>query len=251
MWGFKLPFVSKVGRYGKVVAAKNDSVWIETCPPIRLLGSFFLRRKFMQETTITNKSDTTERTTTMAAIYCVSCVEVMPGLYLSRFPKAIPSEMTHVLNMCVQPHPVDTSRTYLHIPIDDIDDITPQIPKIIHFISHALADDGKVLVHCALGINRSAAAVVSFLCSMQKVTASQATEQLKIQKPDVKLSVIFLGQIDRYYGRQEEKEDPLSGGGGFTGDYSSEIGLAFRSKPVRKLRGGYHSSRSRGKARYH
>lgn len=32
-----------------------------------------------------------------------------------------------------------------------------------------------------------------------------------MQKHDVKPSAIFLGQIDRFHGRQEEKEDPLVG----------------------------------------
>jgi len=90
--------------------------------------------------------------------------EILPNIYLSRFPKEIPEETTHVLKMCTIPHPPDHSQVYLHIPIDDIDDTTSQIASIITFIENARSLNGKVLVHCAFRINRSVVAVVAYVC---------------------------------------------------------------------------------------
>ncbi|TVY50830.1 Dual specificity protein phosphatase H1 [Lachnellula cervina] len=103
--------------------------------------------------------------------------EILPHLHLSSFPttpEQIPDDITHVLNMCTTPSAPDATRTYLHIPLLDWDDISPHISSIISFISSALLSSvttppttetktPKVLVHCALGVNRSAAAVITYL----------------------------------------------------------------------------------------
>jgi hypothetical protein len=60
--------------------------------------------------------------------------ETLPNLYLSRFPSSIPLDISHVLNMCTTPHPPDSTRTYLHIPLDDINNITSHIPSILSFL---------------------------------------------------------------------------------------------------------------------
>jgi hypothetical protein len=61
--------------------------------------------------------------------------EIIPNLYLSSFPREIPEEISQVLNMCFAAHPPDATCTYLHVPLDDIDDITPHIPNILSFIT--------------------------------------------------------------------------------------------------------------------
>jgi protein-tyrosine phosphatase len=137
--------------------------------------------------------------------------EILTNLYLSKFPTQIPLEITQVLNICTHPHPLDPSRTYLHISIDDIDNIKPHIPQILEHIDNALQNNGKVLVHCALGINRSAAAIVSYLCHRNQTNSSAALEFLKEKKGEVKPSALFLKQIDQFFQREEEKEDPFVG----------------------------------------
>ncbi|TVY35203.1 Dual specificity protein phosphatase [Lachnellula occidentalis] len=137
--------------------------------------------------------------------------EILPHLFLSKFPDTIPTDITHVLNMCTQPHPLDASREYLHIPLDDIDNIGPHISAIVMYIEHALRDNGAVLVHCALGLNRSAAAIISYLCHRNGTTAKQALEFVKEKKADVQPSALFLRQIDRYFCREGKSEDPLVG----------------------------------------
>jgi protein-tyrosine phosphatase len=137
--------------------------------------------------------------------------EILPNLYLSKFPTQIPLKITHVLNMCTHAHPPDPSRAYFHISLNDIDNIKPHIPHILEYINNALQKNGNVLVHCALGINRSAAAIVSYLCHRNQTSSSAALEFLKEKKRDVKPSALFLKQIDQLFHREEEKEDPLVG----------------------------------------
>jgi protein-tyrosine phosphatase len=137
--------------------------------------------------------------------------EILPSLFLSRFPKEILDDITHVLNMCTKPHPPDSSRTYLHIPLDDIDNIKPHIQNILGFVNHALETKGKVLVHCALGLNRSVAAIVAYVCHRKNTNSFEALKFVKEKKPDVKPSALFLKQIDQFFNREGEKEDPLVG----------------------------------------
>jgi protein-tyrosine phosphatase len=138
--------------------------------------------------------------------------EILPNLYLSRFPFSIPLDTTYVLNMCTTPHPPDATRTYLHIPLDDIDNITSHIPSILSFLDASLQQsNSKVLVHCALGINRSVAAVVAYVCHRKEINSGEALEFVRKRKGDVRPSKMFLGQIDRFFGREGEREDPMVG----------------------------------------
>ncbi|RDL41401.1 Uncharacterized protein BP5553_01380 [Venustampulla echinocandica] len=121
-------------------------------------------------------------------------VEIIPGLDLSSFPDTIDSKYTHVLNMCMTPnnmasHPPEI----LRIPLLDWDDITLHIPKILEFIDTALQDpQNRILVHCALGVNRSASAVTTYLCHRTGTNSSTALEYIKTKNPEAQPSPIFL-----------------------------------------------------------
>ncbi|KFY92095.1 hypothetical protein V500_04315 [Pseudogymnoascus sp. VKM F-4518 (FW-2643)] len=134
-----------------------------------------------------------------------SAVEIIPGLYLSSFPDEVDKKYTHVLNMCMTPHeesPHASPRPEtLHIQLLNWDDITPYIPQMLQFIDTALQHpQNRVLIHCALGVNRSAAAVTAYLCHRNGLNSTTALQYLKGRKPAVQPSVMFLQQIDRYFG---------------------------------------------------
>jgi protein-tyrosine phosphatase len=140
-------------------------------------------------------------------------VEIIPGLDLSSFPDKIDPKYTHVLNMCTTPnHPASHDPEILHIQLLDWDNITSHIPRIVQYVDSALQNpNNRVLIHCALGINRSASAVTTYLCHCNNTNSSTALEYLKSKKPDVQPSVLFLQQIDQYFGHQDtSKKDPLA-----------------------------------------
>ena len=70
----------------------------------------------------------------------------------------------------------------LHISLDDVShaNLLPHLPKAVQFIAQALQGGGRVMVHCAAGISRSAtvgcwAACCSWLhaCQPQPTTAQR------------------------------------------------------------------------------
>jgi protein-tyrosine phosphatase len=80
-------------------------------------------------------------------------------------------------------HPLDLTRTYLQITINDIDNIETHIPAINTFIDTALAKgNAKVLVHCHAGISRSASAIRAYLCHKNGWTAAEARKFLQGKK---------------------------------------------------------------------
>lgn len=111
--------------------------------------------------------------------------EVIPGLWIGNAAAAegaLDFRYTHVLNMAgnLQPAVSDPAdRRYLHIKLQDLDNISPFLDQIYQFISDALAGGGQVLVHCQVGANRSAAACLAFLAKHQRKPVAEALAQLK------------------------------------------------------------------------
>lgn len=61
-----------------------------------------------------------------------------------------------------------------------------------------------------MGLNKSVAAIISFLCDIEPIKSSEASHEVKKIKSDVKPSAIFLRQIDLFFGRAGDVEDPLT-----------------------------------------
>jgi len=91
-----------------------------------------------------------------------------PYLYLgsnlgNRYPKHLKMlGITHVLNVAIELAPnyellMDPSIKYKHIPCDDTlnYNIRYHFDEAFDFMDRALASNGKLIVHCAMGISRS------------------------------------------------------------------------------------------------
>jgi len=136
--------------------------------------------------------------------------EILPRLYISSVPTEVPSSITHVLNMRRIPNPPDPTRTYLHIPLNDnpnITPITPHLQQIVDFIHNARQNDGRVLIHCKAGVNRSAAAMLAYICHREKISSEEALEFLKQRKPDVQPWNGFLQQVNAFFKEEAVVED--------------------------------------------
>lgn len=94
----------------------------------------------------------------------------------------------------------------------DEDDITPHIPAIIKFISSAICPpnsaldnkkENNVLVHCVSGINRSAAAILTYLLHVRPAyDVVDAFMHLWEKKMDVCPRRGFLEQIEKWFGHR-------------------------------------------------
>ena len=73
---------------------------------------------------------------------------------------------------------------YEHIAITDFptENITGFLPTIIEFIDQGLHENSGVLVHCAAGQSRSAAAIIAWLIKRQNLTFQAAFALLKSKR---------------------------------------------------------------------
>ncbi len=70
---------------------------------------------------------------------------------------------------------------YMHLNLRDVKGvgILPEFPLAFAFIGHCKAQGGKVLVHCAQGISRSASFVVGYIMKERKCTYEEANNHVR------------------------------------------------------------------------
>ncbi|XP_020777136.1 dual specificity protein phosphatase family protein [Boleophthalmus pectinirostris] len=136
--------------------------------------------------------------------------EVWPGLYIGNVAVAQNKKtlcklgITHVLNAAHskqgsigdQRFYGDTC-VYFGIPAEDSDEfnLSQHFRPAAEFIHTALkTKDGKVLVHCIMGVSRSASLVVAYLMLHQRLTLSNALKHV-IQKRSIYPNRHFLSLL--------------------------------------------------------
>ncbi|KAJ3754508.1 protein-tyrosine phosphatase-like protein [Lentinula raphanica] len=131
--------------------------------------------------------------------------EIVDGqLYLGNLSAARSSELrkqlgiTHILSVC--PEFPSTGPNHLTIAVDDCeyDDLLIRLPESCQFIQQALDDGGRVLVHCVMGVSRSATVLSAFLMQSRHLTPSQALELIRTRRPCVQPNYGFLKQLDAF-----------------------------------------------------
>ncbi|KAI0306086.1 protein-tyrosine phosphatase-like protein [Multifurca ochricompacta] len=112
--------------------------------------------------------------------------------------------ITHVVS--VIEHPPKFPQTHLlrtlHIPLSDSSDqdILIHLPATTSFIRDALAEspDSRVLVHCLMGISRSATVVCAYLVATMELTPHEALAAVRAKRGIVSPNMGFLRQLEDY-----------------------------------------------------
>jgi len=106
--------------------------------------------------------------------------------------------VTHVLNVhtsCRFPSDL-CGYEYLHVPMSDFgdDDLEVALPKLMPFVVCGLAV-GKVLVHCQMGINRSATVTICYLMMHQHFTLRRAYLHTQSIRPMISPHELYFDQM--------------------------------------------------------
>ena len=137
---------------------------------------------------------------------------ILPGLYLGDESDAGNGEalailgVSHVLNCAAEVNsPRFAGVRYRRLDLTDPDPrFADCIPEICEFIDEGRRGGG-VLVHCRMGRNRSASAILAYLCS-KGVTLDEALEAMEERLGEVGVNFLwpaqeFLDQIEDHFSR--------------------------------------------------
>lgn len=150
---------------------------------------------------------------TECAIHDVDCDEVYPGIYIGDAATAKNKSflrlmgITHVLNTAegCRYGQVDTGHSYYrdmpsirYMGFPMMDQPTTDIARYFHvaakFIDNAISSGGKILVHCLVGMSRSATCVLAYLMISRKMTAVDAIRKVRMRR-DIRPNDGFLQQL--------------------------------------------------------
>jgi dual specificity MAP kinase phosphatase len=97
---------------------------------------------------------------------------------------------------------------YYHIPADDTQkqNLLDYFDQAYTFISNAIENNEKVLVHCVAGISRSPAIVISFLMRYAHMNMNDAYEFVKTKRSIVSPNLNFMGQLLQYEQKLKEQK---------------------------------------------
>jgi protein-tyrosine phosphatase len=134
--------------------------------------------------------------------------EIVPGLYLSNYPDAVKKTppRTFVVN-CSKDLPF-VSDYGVRIPIDDdlsdeaMHGLLSSLPSVLESIDGVLRNNGRVVVHCWAGQQRSAAVMAAYL--MKKgMSLDDAIRYIKTKKKDAFInSVNFIPALKIFANRR-------------------------------------------------
>jgi len=109
--------------------------------------------------------------------------------------------INYVLNCaveCLESFPSEVK--YCHLKINDLPmfRILPYLDKAADFINQAEINNGKILVHCQLGISRSTSCVIAYMIKYKGYNLSSALEFIRKKRPQVMPNYGFLEQLTIY-----------------------------------------------------
>ena len=70
--------------------------------------------------------------------------------------------ITHVVSVCTDCSSTGSNHLVISVDDNEYEDILVHMPKAVEFIDRALKQGGTVLVHCVMGVSRSATIVAAY-----------------------------------------------------------------------------------------
>lgn len=129
--------------------------------------------------------------------------EVRPKLWIGSLQgvtqtlKHDPSFFTHAVS-CIEDCPElkpGIFQLHLEIADDPKDSLLTHLNTVYEFIDKALRSDGKVVVHCELGISRSAALIAGYLLRQEKTNVKLALQSVYLASPKSRVNPWFVQDL--------------------------------------------------------
>ena len=141
--------------------------------------------------------------------------EIVDGIFIgseraaSNKEKLMEQKITHIVNLSGQntTNKFPQSFTYFTVNMrdNDFDDLPQDFWEALKFLHSCKANGHRVLVHCRMGICRSAALVAAFLSEENNITIDAAILMIKSKRPNVNINPGF---IDQLHAHEEERIPP-------------------------------------------
>ncbi|KAH8822938.1 protein-tyrosine phosphatase-like protein [Flagelloscypha sp. PMI_526] len=176
--------------------------------------------------------------------------EILPGLWLTGYYTASRAEVlkerniTYVLTVLDDSFAseedvteTDMPITRLKIPVDDwIDvDLLCHFSDTNKFIDEALEQGRGIVVHCMMGVSRSATVVIAYLMWKKSMTFEDALTHVKERRPVIDPNEGFRAQLRIYeqFGCNMETEEAKKASEDFRNKVKGD--LTFLFKPTAEL----------------
>ncbi|KIL58965.1 hypothetical protein M378DRAFT_27261 [Amanita muscaria Koide BX008] len=113
---------------------------------------------------------------------------------------------THVLSVCpdypstptesnASESDLETRHLTIAVHDSEYEDLLIHLPRACRFIESAVSGGGKVLVHCVMGISRSATVVAAYLMKSKGMDAVTAIRYIKQKRPQIYPNYGFVTQL--------------------------------------------------------
>eukprot|EP00736_Rhodelphis_marinus_P008444 Rmarinus@m.6497 len=133
---------------------------------------------------------------------------VVPGVFLGSEKDAANMDVlrqhsiTHVLNCAseLEPHFPNSGLFYYHCQMRDHSgaDIVSHFVRCFDFIDESLKNDGRVLLHCFMGVSRSVALCLGWLVARRSYSLAAAVEVVKEKRPSMSPNKGFMRQLAQW-----------------------------------------------------
>lgn len=125
--------------------------------------------------------------------------EILPNLYLGSISDAQSSDYDVIISMCKTNIKYKNKYHYIFDIDDDIlEDILRYLPETTEIIEKHLKMNHKILVHCMMGMSRSASVVIAYLMRYKRMNFPSALYYVKSKRPIVSPNPGFINQLKEY-----------------------------------------------------